>query len=157
VDLIRDKLANSCDTLATLPPSPVIDAAIEKLETMLDELRSALPESIDELRLVEAQAAYAYFAAWQMLPLRWKGTGRKPIPPEWRHVVARPSMVSGRNQPRHTPGERDARSARPPVQYWARLRGSLLEFWKACFCALSLCFATVIPLARLLSTSEERV
>lgn len=86
----------------------MIDAAIEKLETMLNELRSALPESIDELRLVEAQAAYAYFAAWQMLPLRWKGTGRKPIPTEWRHVVARLSMVSGRNRPRHTPGERDA-------------------------------------------------
>ena len=50
------------------------------------------------LLLAEAQAAYAYFAAWQMLPLRWKGTGRKPIPPDWRHVVARPSMVSGRNR-----------------------------------------------------------
>jgi CRISP-associated protein Cas1 len=56
------------------------------------------PESIDELRLVEAQAAYAYFAAWRMLPLRWKGTRRKPIPPEWHHVAARPSMVSGRNR-----------------------------------------------------------
>jgi CRISP-associated protein Cas1 len=33
-----------------------------------------------------------------MLPLRWKGTGRKPIPPEWRYVVARPSMASGRNR-----------------------------------------------------------
>src|SRR5215207_4900115 len=33
-----------------------------------------------------------------MLPLCWKGTGRKPIPPERRHVVARPSMVSGRNR-----------------------------------------------------------
>ena len=32
-----------------------------------------------------------------MLPLLWKGTGRKPIPREWRHVVARSSMVSGRN------------------------------------------------------------
>src|SRR5215218_1245033 len=33
-----------------------------------------------------------------MLPLCWKGTGRKPIPPERRRVVARPSMVSGRNR-----------------------------------------------------------
>src|SRR5215213_9323765 len=33
-----------------------------------------------------------------MLPLRWKGTGRKPIPTEWHHVMARPSMVSGRNR-----------------------------------------------------------
>ena len=64
----------------------------------MGELSLAPPKSIDELRLVEAQAAYAYFAAWQMLPLRWKGIGRKPIPPEWRHVVARPSMVSGRNR-----------------------------------------------------------
>jgi CRISPR-associated protein Cas1 len=97
-ELIQGKIANSCDTLRSLPASPVIDAAIDKLEVMLGGLRSALPESIDELRLVEAQAAYAYFAAWQMLPLRWKGTGRKPIPPEWHHIVARPSMVSGRNR-----------------------------------------------------------
>jgi CRISPR-associated protein Cas1 len=33
-----------------------------------------------------------------MLPLRWKGTDKEPIPPEWRYVVARPSMVSGRNR-----------------------------------------------------------
>jgi CRISP-associated protein Cas1 len=97
-DLIRDKIANSCATLRILPASPVIDAALDKLEAMLDGLRRTPPENIDELRLVEAQAAYAYFAAWQMLPLRWKGTGRKPIPPDWRHVVARPSMVSGRNR-----------------------------------------------------------
>jgi CRISP-associated protein Cas1 len=97
-ELIRDKIANSCDTLRTLPASLVIDAALDKLEVMLGGLRSTPPESIDELRLVEAQAAYAYFAAWQMLPLRWKGTGRKPIPPEWHYVVARPSMVSGRNR-----------------------------------------------------------
>jgi CRISP-associated protein Cas1 len=72
--------------------------AVDKLEVILDELRLTPPESIDALLLVEAQAAYAYFAAWQMMPLRWKGTGRKPIPPEWHHVVARPSMVSGRNR-----------------------------------------------------------
>jgi CRISP-associated protein Cas1 len=72
--------------------------AVDKLEVILDELRLTPPESIDALLLVEAQAAYAYFAAWQMMPLRWKGTRRKPIPPEWHHVVARPSMVSGRNR-----------------------------------------------------------
>jgi CRISPR-associated endonuclease Cas1 len=97
-ELIRDKIANSCDTLGTLSPSPVIDAAVDKLQAMLDHLRLTPPESIDELLLAEAQAAYAYFAAWQMLPLRWKGTRREPIPPEWRHIVARPSMVSGRNR-----------------------------------------------------------
>ncbi len=97
-ELIRDKIVNSCDTLGTLPSSPTIDAAVDKLEAILGELRLTPPESIEALLLAEAQAAYAYFAAWQMLPLRWKGTGRKPIPPEWCYVVARPSMVSGRNR-----------------------------------------------------------
>src|SRR5215208_3656838 len=67
------------------------------MAAILGGLSSTPPENIDGLLLAEVQAAYAYFACWQMLPLRWKGTGRKPMPPEWRHVVARPSMVSGRN------------------------------------------------------------
>jgi CRISPR-associated protein Cas1 len=97
-ELIRDKIANSYDTLRTLPPSPAIDAAVDKLGAILGEVLQTPPENIDALLLVEAQAAYAYFATWQMLPLRWKGTGRKPIPPDWHHTVARPSMVSGRNR-----------------------------------------------------------
>jgi CRISP-associated protein Cas1 len=97
-ELIEHKLANSCETLGTLPASTVKDAAIDKLEVMLDGLRSTPPENIDGLLMFEAQAAHTYFSAWQMLPLRWKGTGRKPIPLEWWHIVARPSMVSGRNR-----------------------------------------------------------
>ncbi len=97
-EFIRGKITNSCDTLVTLPPSPAIDAAVDKLEVILGELRQTPPIDIDSLLLAEAQAAYAYFMAWQMLPLRWKGIGRKPIPPEWHHVVARPSMASGRNR-----------------------------------------------------------
>jgi CRISPR-associated protein Cas1 len=71
---------------------------VRGVNAQLGELRLRPPESIDELLLAEAQAAHVYFACWQMLPLRWKGTGRKPIPPGWRYVVARPSMVSGRNR-----------------------------------------------------------
>jgi CRISPR-associated protein Cas1 len=97
-ELIQQKVANSRDTLGTLAPSPVRDVADDKLRAILSEVRTAPPESVDELLLTEAKAAYAYFAAWQMMPLRWKGIGRKPIPPEWQHVVARPSMVSGRNR-----------------------------------------------------------
>ena len=97
-ELIKEKIANSCDTLRSLPPSTVMDAAMDKLEAMVGELRSRPLETIDALLMFEAQAAYTYFASWQMLPLRWKGIGRKPIPPEWWHIVARPSMVSGRNR-----------------------------------------------------------
>ncbi len=96
--LISSKIANSRDTLWTLPPSPVTDAAADKLQATLAELHETPPESIEELRLVEARAAYSYFVAWRMLPLRWKGTGRKPIPPEWYHVVARPSMAGYNNR-----------------------------------------------------------
>ncbi len=98
IDLIERKVASSRDTLGTLPPSPVRDVADDKLGIILDNLRAAPPKSVNELLLIEARAAYAYFSAWQMMPLRWKGTGRKPIPPDWHHVVARPSMVSGRNR-----------------------------------------------------------
>jgi CRISP-associated protein Cas1 len=63
----------------------------------LEELHETAPESIRELRLVEARAAYVYFAAWRILPVRRKGIGRKPIPPEWHHVVARPSIAGYNN------------------------------------------------------------
>ena len=61
------------------------------------------PKRMGKLLLVEAQAAYAYFAAWQMLSLRWRGTGRKPIPPDWRYVVARGSWVERPQPQRHPP------------------------------------------------------
>jgi CRISPR-associated endonuclease Cas1 len=96
--LVRDKIANSRETLEILPPSPVVGVAADKLQATLEELHDTPPGSMDELRLVEARAAYAYFAAWRMLPLRWKGTGRKPIPPEWHYVVARPSTVGYNNR-----------------------------------------------------------
>lgn len=86
VDIIQQKIENSRDTLEMLPPSPVQDVAVGKLAAILGDLRTAPPKSIEELLLTEAQAAYAYFSAWQMLPLRWKGVGRKPVPPEWHHV-----------------------------------------------------------------------
>ncbi len=98
IDLVEQKVANSRDTLETLPPSPVRDVADDRLKVILGDLRAAPPENINELLLIEAKAAYAYFAAWQMMPLRWRGIERKPVPPDWHHVVARPSMVSGRNR-----------------------------------------------------------
>jgi CRISP-associated protein Cas1 len=98
IELIREKITNSRHTLEILPPSPVVDAAADKLQATVEVLHETPQERIDELRLVEARAAYAYFAAWQMLPLRWKGTGRKPISPEWHHVVARPLMVGYNNR-----------------------------------------------------------
>jgi CRISPR/Cas system-associated endonuclease Cas1 len=60
---IRDKIANSCDTLGALPPLPVVDTASDKLQAALEGLHEMPPESIDKLLLTEANAANAYFAA----------------------------------------------------------------------------------------------
>ncbi|MDQ3700136.1 MAG: CRISPR-associated endonuclease Cas1 [Chloroflexota bacterium] len=40
----------------------------------------------------------AYFTAWEALPLRWKGTGRRPVPSEWQRVGLRQSLMSGTNR-----------------------------------------------------------
>jgi CRISP-associated protein Cas1 len=96
--LIRDKIINSRATLQSLPSFLGRDLAISKLEAILDELNIVPPESIEALRLVEARAALAYFTCWQLLPLNWKGTGRRPIPPEWHYVGVRQSLFSSNNR-----------------------------------------------------------
>lgn len=56
------------------------------------------PPTIEALRVAEGRAALAHFTCWQTNPLRWKGTGRKPIPPEWHHAGLRQSFISGTNR-----------------------------------------------------------
>lgn len=96
--LIRAKVAASIDALRTLPPSLARDAARRKLEGALAELEPRPPATVEALRLVEGRAALAYFGCWQALTLRWKGTGRRPVPPEWHRVGLRQSLVSGTNR-----------------------------------------------------------
>lgn len=47
---------------------------------------------------MEGRAALAYFTCWETIPLRWKGTGRRPIPEDWHHARLRQSFVSGTNR-----------------------------------------------------------
>jgi CRISPR-associated endonuclease Cas1 len=96
--LIREKLIASMATLETLPQTAVRERAIVTLDTALTDLRTSPPETAEALRLVEARAALAYFRAWQSLPLRWKGAGRKPIPPEWQRIGLRQSMLGKTNE-----------------------------------------------------------
>jgi CRISP-associated protein Cas1 len=44
---------------------------------------------------IEGRAAFSYFTAWQSLPMKWKGLGRRPIPDDWHQVGPR---TSGRNK-----------------------------------------------------------
>jgi CRISPR-associated endonuclease Cas1 len=95
--LIKDKISQSRVTLRTLRKVSSREATLSKLEAVLEELQTP-PTSIEELQLMEARGALAYFTCWQSLPLRWKGTGRRPIPPEWERVGLRQSLFSSNNR-----------------------------------------------------------
>lgn len=96
--LIQDKLLGSQVTLRTLRKTLAREVALSKLEAVLDELKDSPPASIEGLRMLEARGALAYFTCWQSLSLRWKGTGRKPIPSEWERVGLRQSLLNSRNR-----------------------------------------------------------
>ncbi len=96
--LIAGKVAASLVTLAELPVSIERSRAWDALTDTLAELSRTLPASPDDLRLIEGRAALAYFRAWGILPLKWKGTGRRPIPDEWHTIGPRQSSVSGTNR-----------------------------------------------------------
>jgi len=96
--LIERKLKGSISTLETLPPSSAVESAISRVASLLQQLREEPPQSIDDLRLLEAWAAISYFAAWRSIRLRWKGTGKQPIPPEWRRVGMRQDVLRRSNR-----------------------------------------------------------
>ena len=66
--------------------------------TQLDEGR---PNSITELRTMEANAAAAYFRAWKGMPIKWRGTSKRPIPNSWKEIGQRTSLF-------HRAGNRNA-------------------------------------------------
>jgi CRISPR-associated protein Cas1 len=99
--LIVAKLTNSVETLRTLPPSARTEKAIAVQLDGVRELKRSTPKSIGSLIGLEGKSAQAYFAAWQGLPLRWKGIGRKPIPNDWRTFAARTSLQSTKPQNRN--------------------------------------------------------
>lgn len=88
--LITEKFARSASTmLAVIPDGDATNAALAELTRSTRELKSRLPVTVNDLRGIEGRAALAYFRAWRSIPLRWKGTSRRPIPVDWYHVVAR--------------------------------------------------------------------
>jgi len=97
-ELIKDKLRGSIATLRSLPTTPRVGAGIGRVSDLLGELDVRPPLDIDSLRMLEARAANAYFASWLDIPIRWKGTGRRPIPPEWYRMPLRSSLFGDRNR-----------------------------------------------------------
>jgi CRISP-associated protein Cas1 len=91
--LIAAKIDNSIETLReALPSTPARQATVSMLRKAAMELAQRRPRSIAELLGVEGGVAFNYFNAWRSLPLRWKGTGRRPIPEQWHYVGQRQSL-----------------------------------------------------------------
>lgn len=60
-----------------------------KLQNKIQELKNSKCHTISDLLGIEGSAAALYFRCWHSLPLKWKGTGKKPIPKDWLHIGPR--------------------------------------------------------------------
>lgn len=101
VGLIRQKIANSIITLKTeIPDGAARKFALDKIEQEALTIKHRPPKTISGLLGLEGRVAYAYFKAWQELPLRWNGTKRRAISDDWRKFGQRQSFArkKGRNR-----------------------------------------------------------
>jgi CRISPR-associated protein Cas1 len=92
--LIARKIEGCIQTLETsLRRSFAWDRAMKRARGDLARLANDPPPTVDELRLLEAQSAVAYFRAWHATSLLWRASARHPIPDEWRTVGPRYTRV----------------------------------------------------------------
>src|SRR5271165_5838101 len=92
--LIAKKIEGCLSTLETsLRRSEVWDKAMRRARDDLVRLANNPPQTVDALRLLEAQSAVAYFRAWHTTSLLWRASARHPIPDEWRTVAPRYTRV----------------------------------------------------------------
>ncbi len=63
----------------------------------ISQFRTALPdaETIDAIRLLESQAAAAYWSAWRDLPIAFPKKDLPRVPEHWRTFGTRKSPLSG--------------------------------------------------------------
>jgi len=94
--LMKAKFQNSLETLERfLPNNTAQQRSIVRLKTTLTRLRTDPPKTLKALLGLEAQAASAYFVAWQALEIRWSKSKRHPVPESWRHFRSRSSEAVG--------------------------------------------------------------
>lgn len=90
--LISQKLQNCLRTLREVAPkSAARDKAIEYTERQIGRLQQGRSLSVDRLLGVEGGSAALYFQAFHGMPIKWQGTGRRPIPCDWHRLGARVS------------------------------------------------------------------
>jgi CRISPR-associated protein Cas1 len=92
--LIARKIAGCMQTLEeSLRHSHAWEKAMKRAKDDLARLANDPPETVNELRLLEARSAVAYFRAWYATSLLWRTSARHPIPDEWRTVGPRFTRV----------------------------------------------------------------
>jgi CRISP-associated protein Cas1 len=90
--IISKKIEASILTLEkSIRRSEKWERAISAAYAALTKLDEKSPETIIELRALEANCAAAYFRSWQGTPIKWRGTSRRPIPDNWLSIEQRSS------------------------------------------------------------------
>jgi CRISPR-associated endonuclease Cas1 len=77
------------------------ERAMKSAYSALSRLDESPPQSIVELRALEANCAASYFRSWVGMPIKWRGTSRRPIPESW-------NSIGQRSSPHHLAGNRNA-------------------------------------------------
>jgi CRISP-associated protein Cas1 len=100
--MITQKLEATIITLEkSIPRSDKWERAMKSAYAALSRLDENPPEIISELRALEANCAASYFRSWVGMPIKWRGTSRRPIPENWHSIGVRSS-------PYHLAGNRNA-------------------------------------------------
>jgi CRISPR-associated protein Cas1 len=100
--IILKKIEASIVTLEkSIRRSEKWERAISVAYAALTRLDAGEPSSIVELRTLEANCAAAYFRSSQGIPIKWRGTSRRPIPDNW-------NSIEQRSSPFHLAGNRNA-------------------------------------------------
>lgn len=95
--LIRDKLESSLRTLRQVIPAKMANVAIGRIEGAITRIDDGEITTIEELRMLEAVAAGAYFASWQGLQIEWRSRNQHPVPDAWLTISGRNSVGSGKS------------------------------------------------------------
>lgn len=95
-ELIGQKLVRSIQTLERhFADTPLSAGSIGKLREAADRLNNEQFQTVNEIRGLEGGYASRYFEVWRELEIPWTGTGRKPIPEDWRQFTSRSSLANG--------------------------------------------------------------
>ena len=100
--IITRKIEASIITLEkSIRRSDKWERAMKTAYSALSRLDDNPPETITELRGLEANCAASYFRSWVGMPIKWRGTSHRPVPDSWH-------SIGQRSSPYHLAGNRNA-------------------------------------------------